>query len=314
MRRHDFPVHQPFRQQINFLLLLRAGQRFVCHKVVNIREHDNRRRHPFPLLVFRVGIGLASFVEGEAHLITIGINRYVSTGEGRHLMRDINHRPASYRLPVLLYRALRHKHIIRILRLAEHIHQSAIKRIRMVSPLMVERMPQATAHVLRRLFVQFVVTRHRIGRVSIMRRLDPHRLLAPITRHAARRIMRAPIVYIVAPFPREIGLGRVIRLGSVLHIAGMGKIDREMLMAACFTIATAITIRVRIFLVDNLTCILGKLDRIPRFIQDRFPQPDAGMISVPAYQIADVAIHTFAKLRRIVPELPARRIHNHKQP
>ena len=84
-------------------------------------------------------------------------------------------------------------------------------------------------------------------------------------------------------------------------------------MAPCLAVAAAVAIRIGIFGIDYVTGLLGEVRRIPCLVQNRFPQPYAGMVSVAAHKIADVAVDTLGKFRRIVPELPSGRIVNNKQ-
>ena len=127
--------------------------------------------------------------------------------------------------------------------------------------------------------------------------------------------MRTPIIHIVAPLTGKIGNFRIsIRITPGLPIKRrMGEKYREIFFATRSAVATRITIRVRIFLIDQFTGLLGKIIRIPSFIQDRFPQPDTSMITVTAYQITYITIYTLCKFRGIIPELPARSIDYYKQ-
>ena len=84
-------------------------------------------------------------------------------------------------------------------------------------------------------------------------------------------------------------------------------------MPACFAVTSAITIRIRIFGIHDITGVLGEISRIPSLVQDRFPQPDRRVVAVAAHDIADIAIHTLCKFGRVIPELPAGRIDDHEQ-
>ena len=84
-------------------------------------------------------------------------------------------------------------------------------------------------------------------------------------------------------------------------------------MPTCFAVTSAIAIRIRIFGIYDITSVLGKISRIPSLVQDRFPQPDTGMIAIATHDIADIAIHALRKFGRVIPELPTGCIDNHKQ-
>ena len=127
--------------------------------------------------------------------------------------------------------------------------------------------------------------------------------------------MRAPIIHIVAPLSGKIGNFRIgIRSTPGFPIKRrMSEKYREIFFTTRSAVATGITIRVRIFLIDQFTGLLGKIIRIPSFIQYGFPQPDTSMVTVTAYQITYITIYTLCKFRGIIPKLPARSIDNYKQ-
>ena len=104
-------------------------------------------------------------------------------------MCDINHR-ATLGLNIQgVQRPLGHKHVVGIFGLPEDIGQTAIKRIGVISPLMVERMPQAASEMLFRGFPQNVIFGARIGRRCIVCRLHQHGGLSPATFYPAGRVV-----------------------------------------------------------------------------------------------------------------------------
>ena len=143
--------------------------------------------------------------------------------------------------------------------------------------------------------------------------LHTHRLFTPVTGYTAGRIVRTPVIHIVAPFASEIGLRRINLFRRILHIGRMSKIDREIFMSACLTVTSAVAIGIRIFSVHDITSVLGKVCRIPGLVQNRLPQPDRRVVAITTYDIADITIHALRKFGRIIPELPAGRIDDHEQ-
>jgi len=185
----------------------------------------------------------------------------------------------------------------------------------MISSLMVERMPKASSHMLARSTVKGIIRGIGITGIGIMPGLDKHRLLAPVTRYPARGVMRTPVVHIVTPLA-----GKISNAGGCVfhmpHLAVEGRVSkqyRKMLMPARSTVATGVTIRIRIFLSYNICGLFGKILRIPSLVEHRLPQPYTSMIAVTAYQIAYVAIHTLCEFGSIIPELPPRSIDYDKQ-
>ena len=187
----------------------------------------------------------------------------------------------------------------------------------MIPALVVERMPEASAHMLAGSPEQSLITGVLIIGRSIMVRLHQHRCFSPGPAHPARRIMRIPIVHVISPFPGKISDIRLHLLGGERPAStrqGMGKQYFKMLVSLGRGIAATITIRIRIFFFHDIPGSFGKIGRIPCFVQDRFPHPYGRMVPVTAYHIPDIGIHPLGKDRGIVPELPARCIDNHKKP
>ena len=95
-------------------------------------------------------------------------------------MGYINHRASLEKAFLFLGRTLCLEHMIRILGLTEYIHQSTIKRIGMVTTLMVERVPETSTHVLPGSAIKSIIASISIGRIGIMPGLDEHGLLSPV--------------------------------------------------------------------------------------------------------------------------------------
>ena len=145
---------------------------------------------------------------------------------------------------------------------------------------MIERMPEATTHMLAGSLVQNIVAGIGIGRGSIMLRLYQHSLFAPVTGNTAGRIMRIPIVYVIAPLTGKISLCIVRMFQSPFRVCilWMGEKNRKHLMSACFAVTTAIAGRIRIFGMYNIVGVLGKVRRIPGLVQDRFHSQTEGWL------------------------------------
>ena len=212
----------------------------------------------------------AILAESQTNFFTVTIHRNIFRRKRSHLIRNIHHRTAiCNQFLVFLRRTLRTEHIIRELRLPECIHNSSIKRIGMISPLMIEGMPQTTSHVLSGSSIQYIIARIFIIGVCISLRLYQHRHFSPDTVHTTRRIMRIPVIHIISPFP-----GKVTNIGiQSLRIKGpssphyrMSEMDRKMFVSTCRNITAGITIWIRIFLIQYIYHIFSKLCRIPGFI------------------------------------------------
>ena len=174
-------------------------------------------------------------------------------------MSNIYHR-ATFRQAIgSLNRTLRLKHIIRIFRLSEHVHHSPIERVGMITALMVERMPQATAYVPRRFLVQGIITGIFVIRGSIMRSLYQHGLLSPVAGCTAGRVVGTPVIHIIAPFTCEVSDFRV----TLRHFHRMTELNREILRPFGLRITARITRRIRILFINKTFHMSGKILRIP---------------------------------------------------
>ena len=67
------------------------------------------------------------FVHNDTYTITVGINHYILGGKRSHGISYIHHRPTISLLQVQVRITLAHHHVIGILWLTEHIHQSPQK-------------------------------------------------------------------------------------------------------------------------------------------------------------------------------------------
>ncbi|KAF5047261.1 hypothetical protein DSECCO2_462190 [anaerobic digester metagenome] len=83
-------------------------------------------------------------------------------------MGNINHRAAFSRV------LLRSEKVIRCLGLPESVHNATVKRVGMVTPVMVERVPEASAHMLPSGLIKCVQAGVGVWRVRIMLRLGQH--------------------------------------------------------------------------------------------------------------------------------------------
>ena len=136
---YHLAVHQTLSQEIDILLALFTAHLLVIHKVIYIFEGDNRRRHTLDILRLAVGPSLAVCKVGEAHLIAVRIDGHILWREWSHLVCDIYHRSTLVEAILLLeWWALRHKHIVRVLRLTENVGYTAIEWVGMITALVVK--------------------------------------------------------------------------------------------------------------------------------------------------------------------------------
>ena len=96
------------------------------------------------------------FIDNNTYTVTISINHNIFRREGSHRICNVHHRTAIGLFQIQMRITLAHHHIIRILRLAEHIHQSAPKRIGMITTLMIERMPQSATDMSLGRFIELI--------------------------------------------------------------------------------------------------------------------------------------------------------------
>ena len=123
-------------------------------------------------------------------------------------------------------RPLCHKHVIRILRLAEYVHDTSVEGIGMIAALMIERVPEAASYMLPRSAVKSIIAGVFVGWTGIVLCLYKHGLLSPVACYATGRIVRVPVIHIVTPFTCEVSqlfLDIVSRIGSSVSIERMGK-------------------------------------------------------------------------------------------
>ena len=262
-----------------------------------------------------IGLRLSAFEISESYFVTVRIDGDIFAGERCHFMGDINHWTGLEKALFFYGRPLCHKHVIRILRLAEYVHDTSVEGIGMIAALMIERVPEAASYMLPRSAVKSIIAGVFVGWAGIVLCLYKHGLLSPVACYATGRIVRVPVIHIVTPFACEVSqlfLDIVSRIGSSVSIERMGKKYLEMFFPFGFAIASAITIGIWIFCLYNVMCVPGEICRIPCLVQDRFPHPYARMIAVSTNQVTDIAVYPLCKDRGIIPELPARGIDDYK--
>lgn len=151
----------------------------------------------------------------------------------------------------------------------------AVEGIGMIAPLVIERVPETPAHMLARRPPQSVVARILIVRAGISFGLDEHRHLAPPAVHAARRIVRVPVIDVVPPLAGEIAHLRIQLPGierPVAPVERMGELHGKVFGSAGRGIATRITVRIGILLMQDSHDIRGEILRIPCLVENRAPK------------------------------------------
>ena len=93
----------------------------------------------------------------------------------------------------------------------------------------------------------------------------------------------------------------------------MSKLNVVIFTSLCRSITGCIAVWIWVFLVYYPLHFLGKIVRIPGFVEDRFPKPYARTISVSSYDVSDIAIYIVGEARFRIPELPSRGIFDYKQ-
>jgi len=158
MGRNDFPVPQPFSQQISAILLSGTCHEFPIHKVESIFKRDDWRRHSCSVLVLFVHILFPAFKNRQTHFITVRIDCYIFRRERSQFIGNVNHR-SRFRNQIAFYRrTLWLKHIVWIFGLAKSVHHSTVKRIGMITALVVERVPETCSDYLSRHGTYIIIT------------------------------------------------------------------------------------------------------------------------------------------------------------
>ncbi len=180
--------------------------------------------------------------------------------------------------------------LIRILGLTEYIHYPSVEGVGVVASLVIERMPQAAAHVLACGEVKRFITCIRIRWLGIALGLNQHWNFTPNTIDAAGRVVRVPIIYVIAPFAGEVGDFGVEHIYAPSFAASlrMGKEYRIVFASFRGSVACSVAIGVGILLVDDVLYCFGKICRIPSFVQYRFPQPYRWVVAVATHHVANV--------------------------
>ena len=158
-----------------------------------------RREPRMPILLFKRDASSGQPVPAR-------IDGDIFAGERCHFMGDINHWTGLEKALFFYGRPLCHKHVIRILRLAEYVHDTSVEGIGMIAALMIERVPEAASYMLPRSAVKSIIAGVFVGWTGIVLCLYKHGLLSPVACYATGRIVRVPVIHIVTPFTCEVSL------------------------------------------------------------------------------------------------------------
>ena len=272
------------------------------HKAISTLKNNGRMTNPLLLQQRHLHKGVF-FVHNDTYTITVGINHYILGGKRSHGISYIHHRPTISLLQVQVRITLAHHHVIGILWLTEHIHQSSPERVRMITTLVVKRMPQGTSYMPPRRFVE-LINRKRAAIIlaGIVLGLANLWLFTPFTCHTAVRIVGIPVIHTVTILPGKAGFAcipvkRLVLGGCINYIISH--------CSFALVINGSIATRSRILFMSSPIGILCKRLRKSRLIKYRFPQKDRRMITVSTDHITDVGKDTFFKHRFRIPVLPA---------
>ena len=142
MRCHHLTVHQPFCKQIRVVMLPVTGQFLVAHHIPYILECNDRRWHTLVGFLLFIDPCLSIFTIDKTNFLAIAIYGYILGRKRSHGIGNIHHRVRfSDKHLILFGRTLRAEHVIRQLGLTECVHDTSIERIRVITTLMVERVP-----------------------------------------------------------------------------------------------------------------------------------------------------------------------------
>ena len=185
----------------------------------------------------------------------------------------------------------------------------------MITSLMVERMPQASSHMLSGGTIQGIIAGILIIRLAITLCLNQHRVLTPRPAGTTRRIMRIPVIHVITPLSGKVGFLRIqfTYAPALITILRMSELYVVIFTSLCRSITGCIAVWIWIFLVYDTFHLLGKVVRIPSLVEDRFPKPHTRTVSISSYNVSDITIHIVGEARFRIPELPSRGIFDHKQ-
>ena len=126
--------------------------------------------------------------------------------------------------------------------------------------------------------------------------------------------MGGPGIHVVPEFPGEIRLVVFPLLDGPVLVSrgGMGIKHFIMFAALGHRIASGIAPRIRVFLMHQVTDLLGKIFRIMGLIENGLPHHYGGVVPVAAHHLAHIIIYPVRK-RPLAPELPSRRSDDDKQ-
>ena len=275
-------------------------------EIPHVFENHGRAGHVSFLVLHGENPLLRAVVHGQAYGIAVAEHHNVRVGERPHLVHDVDHRAALGRGVLQVGRRLAAEHIVSIFRLAETVEHAAPIGVGMVAALVVERMPVCAADELAGGAIKAVI--------GLCQRKSLHllRTFAPAARRAVVVVVRIPVVHILAKLTGEDALfGRigllVIARPAIHHVVVFGNTGRMDIGSRHGTSG------IWVFVFRDLQCLQGEVERIARLVQDGFPHQHGRVIAVAADDVAGVLMHTFGKLRLLVPILPSRSGHDDKQ-
>ena len=172
-------------------------------------------------------------------------------------------------------------------------HDAAVEGVGVVAAGVVEAVPEGAAEVLGRLGQEQGEGGDGVGRVGgveVVAGLDELGALAPGAVGAGGGVVRAPVVHAVAPLAGEggavaLGGGGVGLAGGAVGVAEEDVV--EPLAAGAGVAGAEVGAQIGLLL-DGLDPLLGGLPGIPRFVEDGFPEEEAGAGAVAADHGADV--------------------------
>lgn len=134
---------------------------------------------------FAIAVRHGVFQEGEDRLVH-GVRRE-ATVYGRFL--------------IFLHEALQARRVVERLQLPRHVRGSSVGQVKVVSPLVVRKVPRAASRILSKDSVRCVVTHVFVVKIYVSLHLCRRQRFSPSAIRAAQEVVQVPIVRVVSPFP-----------------------------------------------------------------------------------------------------------------
>lgn len=226
-------------------------------------------------------------------------------------------RQSYFRGAILLFKqTLNFRRVVDVFKLARCIRRAAVRKVKVVTTLIIRQIPRATTSILTQDATRCVMANREVAKNNVVLYLSRRDLFPPITYRATKKIIQIPIICVVSPLTNRVNCFEIRTFSNPILIY-VNQVDRRCqvcLVSPYFTITAKVTVQVEMFLVSGVRNVFNRIYQVPNFVRSEFPWPCAEIVTIAPCRITSVTVGPLYGFEDIVPRLPSQYICGSRRP